>query len=1024
MESTERLVRTWMATGRTDEINAIKTTLLDVVKALGDYLTSEEDESQTKGVELLSTVLKQCPPDRLNKQGVRVLSTFFCSKLEEFHTVIPALNGLVTLAALPTFTSPDATGVIEAIFAHVKMKSLVQSARFLVFTIIDNLMAKHRDALKAMGKEFLGRYLIIAEGEKDPRNLLVAFAIARVIILEFDISSLVESFFNIAFCYFPITFRPPPNDPYGISTDDLRHALRGCMAASPLFGPLAIPLYLEKLTAGSPAIKRDTLQTMDMTFPVYGAALLRSHARKLWNAIKLEVFQPVDTKTEAEALKTVQALINTLYAGQSTGTDVEVTGLARDVCEECIEILREPEKSQAKPAIKIISAFISTTPSVSQYALSQSVPHLVKLFRNPDEASTRPSILELLSDLIVAAKEAPTDAILLSPYKDDTLALLIAGLKLPSAQHQAVEGLSTAVTTKGLLTDEEMGFIVHNVNELLQINSSESQVYNDEVLDLLSTISHTHPHHVAEQTLPLLFDSLPDQPPQREAATERVRYWRFLQALRKLSLQSELFETLVIRLTTKLDLAWKVATSPSEGDTETAAAYAHAILKTILQTLEAKVKKGHTDVAKYLDRLIPRLFNLLFYSAFLPSTQGHLTGANDHRIVELVARITETIVQTISVEQQTKYTQRLFRAFLGGEYQLLSEGHQKIPEGVTFAPFDQSAPSRHKGLVSLFSATVVPLHAEVPLPVSNLEEFLTIILTWGLTHAVTAPQRHATWHIISSIVNKHVDEVSGFLTRNIDEFWIASVANASMPLGQRQKSLEFWTWTTKALVVRSHPAAPKFVDKLFEVFGDDTINWQAAKALGQIGGSDQVITKQNHTVIRILYAQKYINSILPRVIAGAKNKDEPKEQIAHLVALTSLITAIPKVAYAHELPSLVPLLLQGLELPDPDIRANIIQTFQAAAEGDSPEKSLVSEHASSLVTAMLKNSSITSMPSARVRAAALKYLGTLPSIVRYDVLHPSKAHVVKELGKILDDPKRNVRQEAAIARGNWFQYSG
>src|ERR1700733_15836474 len=35
-----------------------------------------------------------------------------------------------------------------------------------------------------------------------------------------------QSLFNITFCYFPITFRPPPNDPYGITTEDLRLALR------------------------------------------------------------------------------------------------------------------------------------------------------------------------------------------------------------------------------------------------------------------------------------------------------------------------------------------------------------------------------------------------------------------------------------------------------------------------------------------------------------------------------------------------------------------------------------------------------------------------------------------------------------------------------------------------------------------------------------------------------------------------------------------------------------------------------
>jgi DNA repair/transcription protein MET18/MMS19 len=52
--------------------------------------------------------------------------------------------------------------------------------------------------------------------------------------------------FDITFCYFPISFRPPPNDPYGITADDLKLALRSCMSASPYFAKMALPLFLEK----------------------------------------------------------------------------------------------------------------------------------------------------------------------------------------------------------------------------------------------------------------------------------------------------------------------------------------------------------------------------------------------------------------------------------------------------------------------------------------------------------------------------------------------------------------------------------------------------------------------------------------------------------------------------------------------------------------------------------------------------------------------------------------------------------
>ena len=52
----------------------------------------------------------------------------------------------------------------------------------------------------------------------------------------------------------------------------------------------------------------------------------------------------------------------------------------------------------------------------------------------------------------------------------------------------------------------------------------------------------------------------------------------------------------------------------------------------------------------------------------------------------------------------------------------------------------------------------------------------------------------------------------------------------------------------------------------------------------------------------------------------------------------------------------------------------------------------------------------------RVRAAALRYLAMLPSLVRYDILHPQKAAVLRALAAALDDPKKAVRREAVEAR--------
>ena len=77
---------------------------------------------------------------------------------------------------------------------------------------------------------------------------------------------------------------------------------------------------------------------------------------------------------------------------------------------------------------------------------------------------------------------------------------------------------------------------------------------SDVCLELLSTISSFAASHVSGNTLPLLFSALPDRAPPRDAEAERVKYWRTLASLKKLCMQPDLFETLVVRFSTKLDL--------------------------------------------------------------------------------------------------------------------------------------------------------------------------------------------------------------------------------------------------------------------------------------------------------------------------------------------------------------------------------------------------------------------------------------------------------------------------------------
>ncbi|KAI0282989.1 ARM repeat-containing protein [Russula brevipes] len=1040
MEVAERYVRTWVASPRDKEIEDTVSGVADgqlklvhVVKALGEYLTSDEGDLRNKGARRFSTMVIPVPdiiPKVLpiqSRESVKVLVAFFASKLEDTETIIPALKGILAITRIPAVVPENVHDICAAIFTNVKMQALVQAQRHTVLSIFDLLVALNRDALQSMGDQFLSGYIALVDGEKDPRNLMIAFAIARVLALEFDISTKVEDLFNITFCYFPITFRPPPNDPYGITSEDLKGALRSCLSASPLFGNLAIPLFLDKINAGSPATKRDTLQTLALCLPVYGSGVAVNSARKLWSSLKLEVFQPTDPETEGEALKATQVLIKTIYTDEFT--DANLDGLAKEACEECIQILKEPEKSQAKPAIKVLCAFMSTTRSVSRYTLSHALPHLTGLFVDPDELPNRGPVISLLSSLIAAARDstvkaASVEEIPLFPFKDEVLGVLVTGLKTQSSLPPAIEGLNGLVTTPGLLDDEEMGFVVQNVNDVISSQQGDLLGARDAALDLLKAISIKTPSHIAQITLPLLFSALPDQAPGRDDAEGREKYRMGLSALSHLCAQPNLFETLVVRLSIRLGLLYAPETTAE--DSEPLAAYAHALLSTLADVLARKVENGDVDVQKYIDRLVPRLFNLTVHEALVAPGSSSLA---DPRIIGVVARIINLVGQSLSAQKQKTFSETLFAAYLKGDIAPLAVGDLSLPADAHFAPFDPAALEGQANLIALFSQSVIALYPEVKTPVDDEGTLLEQLLNWGIRLAKTSTQRECAWHIVAALVNKHSADLDTFLNTTFTTFWDKEIAKPPDP-DARRRAISAWAWISRALLVRNHTQALPFVNRLFELFDDTEVGWDAARAIGQAGTADEVLTKRNHAIIKVLHAQKYASCILPKIIQGIRDSTEQSRQFTYLVALAALIKVIPRAAYAHELPTLMPLLLRGLSLPDPTLRAGVIDTLLSAAQADveagpkTAEGSVVSEHAGSLTNAMLQNSAVAEMPDVRVRIGALKYLSILPKIVRYDVLHPQKATVLRELAKALDDPKRAVRKEAVDARTSWFTYSG
>ncbi|WVQ96214.1 hypothetical protein IAU59_003318 [Kwoniella sp. CBS 9459] len=1035
-----RIVRTQISTSElnppqdlVESINGGQVGLLDVIKALGEYLTSPEDDVRLKGLTFLSNLLKVITPSKINRQATSTLTNFYINKLDDFDSLPPALQGLTILSKLPTFDDSAAVDVYKGIVENVNMKSYVQATRHLVYVLFDSLLATHRSALKAMGTAFVNSYTKMVDGEKDPRNLMLLFSIDRVILLEFDVKDHIEDFFDITFCYFPISFRPPPNDPYGITADDLKLALRKCMASSPYFAKMALPLFLEKFATSTGQSMKDLMLSIAACLPVYGAEAVRERGSELWEGIKTEVFYSSDTSIESAALSAFESLIRTLYP-----TDKEpATGLAQDIIKECLAILNEPEKSQAMAATKILAAMLRASTSAGTFAYSQVFPQLFKQFNSPPLPSHRAPLLSTISSLLIAAQSVYTPESgrrqsqerSLEPFRDGILDVLREGLRTEGLKSPAIKGSEACVQIVGLWGREEVEDVVRGMDDVL-VNDNDPET-RAEVVSALTTISNFHPNVIESITLPLLFHNLPDTAPAALDFTGREKYRSILSSLTELCVQPALFQTLVIRITTKLDLLSSTTSHSQDADhdmsetdhRECTVVYAWDLLNSLAKVIEQKIRAKHIDLSKYFDQLIPRLWTLVI-SAAGPKIGDDQPLFRDRRLLALVGRVGDHMVYELNSERQAKWLESVYNAFETGAW---SETiHDKAQVNLSGSPLRNGASSSEQDLIALYSTAVQGLKSDVKLPFKQPASFLSSKVHWTINVARDQWQVRYALDLICALVNKREVELRDSLEGILTNIWNVEVQDTSKDLEVRKRALQVYLNIVKGLALIRAPLAYTALERVIEIMTlsnlDPDFVGHAASGFGILSTGKG----KSHLTAKLLHAQKLWNFVLPKLIAGDKEASG-KDRLVYLVAFASLLPLVPASLCLSDLSTILPLILRSLSLPDPHQRTNAITTLTSILETASDSKEVdkaIHVKAVDMVQSLLKSALLEDhVPSSpRVRTSALVALSLFPDVIRFEALHTQKSIVIKQLGKALDDPLRSVRKEAVECRAKWYRY--
>ncbi|WAR22381.1 MMS19-like protein [Mya arenaria] len=386
-----------------NDLTSGSTSLSSIVENLGPFLTNKETNVRARATRLIADILHNIPRDFFNDKEVGLLCTYLCERLVDHHSLQPhALFGILALSKSSHLTSGAIEAICRTVFKEVHCQSLAQADRRTVYNLFLTLLTTRLEDVQKLGADFVYGYLQAMDTEKDPRNLVLAFTCARVVIQNLPLGVFVEEMFEVVSCYFPIDFSPSAADPSGISKEDLIFSLRGCLAATPKFAQFCLPLLMEKLTSDLKSAKIDSLQTLAECAKSYGAENLYEFQTSFFSCIKKEIFLSSDPAIEEAGLSALQSMVAAianckghllqpeLMLMLSTGRILQAVALGSELA--CAQIVRSAvpllveaynKHTQTTPkhnVIIVLNGFLDPNPMISAYKT-----HLLDLYKRSVE---------------------------------------------------------------------------------------------------------------------------------------------------------------------------------------------------------------------------------------------------------------------------------------------------------------------------------------------------------------------------------------------------------------------------------------------------------------------------------------------------------------------------------------------------------------------------------------------------------------------------------------------------------------
>eukprot|EP00062_Callorhinchus_milii_P019817 gi/632974766/ref/XP_007903858.1/ PREDICTED: MMS19 nucleotide excision repair protein homolog [Callorhinchus milii] len=980
---------------------------LDVVEALGTCLTNPEPRTRGRGVQLLSQVL-QVSYSILKQKEVEVLTIFYIDRLKDHHLITShVLQGMKFLSLSPVLPEGLAVATLKALFQEVHVQSLMQSERHSVYSIISNFMETREKELKGLGADFIFGFIQAMDGEKDPRNLLMAFQISREMVTKkYELGAFVEELFEVTSCYFPIDFTPPPNDPHGISQEELILSLRAILASTPRFAEFLLPLLIEKLDSDVQPAKVDSLQTLTACCNDYRKKEVKDFLPALWSSIRREVFQTASEKIESEGLSALQAL-STCLSRSVIDSDAEdsLDSFLNNVLQDCKHHLCEPDMKLVWPSAKLLQAAASGSHRATYKITTSVLPLLLEEFNKHTQSSQRWTILGILESFIKLThkwERGEDDDNPLSAFKDQLCLLVFSALTDSSVQLQIVGTSTLAVlgTQQGLLATADVKLAVDHLNRLI-LEEGDPQVCAAAMAASV-TMSRIHPSAFITRMVPAMTGELSTEPMEVKESRGLLKAprQRCVQALAAISTHPDVLRhTVPVLLRHLMDI--QKGSLCTEVEDAVSACRSLQLVAEQCQVAEESSEYFHQTV-------VPCLLGLAVRSALQGCGPSILC---EEPVIAALGTVISTAYSHTHTQPACRTIARVVSLYLDGDASLLPEND--LPS--TFQPFQpDDAACLQTQLIALLQAAVCSLPNNVGVPQRDrlLGQLLEMCCVSGHRFTYTSAAK-----CIAGIVNKYpageqLDSILQDILKRIDSGPQTNAGDCSLAAG-RTRGFTLLLWLTKALVLRYHPLATALTDKLLMLLADPELGPEAADGFSLlVSDSTDVLNRASHADIRIMYRQRFFTENVPKLVQGfhSAGKDNKSN---YLKALSHVMNSLPKQVLMTELPSLLTLLLEALSCSDQVVQLSTLGCLHPLLQ-EAPQ--IVSLHVDTLISKLL---SLATSPTMKVRIASLQCMHAMTRLPTHVIL-PHKARTIRALTQPLDDKKRLVRKEAALARGEWF----